>query len=167
LDEIEITSPEKRVARLLDFQKCLFQYKNSPDEFFESELPDWKKRKYQVLVKAKDELVEISILRPKPSDIPACRWLFDLSKNGMAVYSCQFGRINESEFEKVEGSWLPKFEINKSSVDYQETRFFDLVINPELDSEEFTVKSIPVRDGKVHVLDRRSRKSVPFNDFKN
>ncbi len=66
LDDIEIKPADAGVSEPVNFLRDVFQYRASPREFFENTLPDWKKRKYQIKVKAKDEFVEISILFPKP-----------------------------------------------------------------------------------------------------
>ncbi len=103
---------------------------------------------------------------PSQKERPVHRWLFDLSKNGVAVSSYQIGLFHETEFNKVQDQWVPKFVIEKTREKYSETRFFDLEVNSPLDENEFFVKSLPVRDDRVLVRVRRGE-SIRFRDYKD
>ncbi len=168
IDEIEIQLPDVKSERTneFDFQHIFFPSVNSVDELHASIKELRATGRFHIAVSRNETLMEVKLWGSGGEEKYCRRWIFDLSKNGVAIYyedllSPSSGASNiETTYAKIDDFWLPaslteqRFRINEWQ-SLKEEKYFDLSVNGKIEEREFQIKSLPVGE-KVPVVDVRT-----------
>jgi len=174
-DSIAIENPEKIFHTSFDVWNCQFGFNMSqsdnmsPVDFFEKKLANLKKHNLRTVVMKKGDLVELELWTDLAKDQPYRTFLFDMSKNGSAVYNWSIGAATEREFVNLDDHWLPSKITSSRSHQYAELQFFGWQVNSDC-SKEFSISSLPATKN-AFISDRRNPRILPrkirFKDFKD
>ncbi len=175
IDNIEIKRQSGIVGQdRFQFAKIIFGYRETAEDFFSKLLTRLEDDTFVVEVSSKDKLIAI-VQRKRGNENRRLLWVFDLSKNGSAVYSENSGSFTSTNYENKSSFWMPKtvkrIWFNRRTKTWNrhvEISFFETTPNPELENNMFSVFSLPVPSDDTRVIDRRSGRvqHFSFGEFK-
>jgi len=159
---VTIVDPDSKTKSSFGLDGFQFGFKMSPAEFFDTYLPTKVEEGGKLVVRTENELLELRVVASKHPSV----YLFDLSKNGIAIATYVRGVKRETEYRNVDDFWLPESYKQEGLGRYTEMRFFEWAVNKPLDADEFSLRSLPVSAG-TPVKDVRKNTTVSFSDWED